>query len=287
MKIEGIKEKLLLAISSAERAAGKNPTLPILSSIYLETSTNSLVIRATNLDLGIEFTVPVKVIEGGVAVIPSGVLGSLLSNLSEEKITLELVGETLALSTKSTSTVIRTLPADDFPIIPKEGAGKGVSLESEVFADALSSVLHSAAVTSMKPELGSIYVYGDGEEIVFAATDSFRLAEKRIPAKRAKGLGSALIPFRNVPEIIRFLSGSKGETLLSHEGNQISFTKDGAYLISRTIEGTFPDYKQIVPKTFKTEATLLKEDLLRALKLAHVLSDTFNQVTFHLVPGEK
>lgn len=286
MKIECIKEKLLWAINSAEKVTGKNLTLPILSSILLETKQSSLVVRATNLDLGIEIITPAKIVEEGSVVVPGNLLSGLLSNVQEEKITLETVEGGLVVSTKNTSSTIKTLPSEDFPIIPKVDA-LSVSFEASAFAHGLSSVWYSAAVTSMKPELASVYLYSDQGELVFVATDSFRLAEKRISLKKDKDIGSMLIPFKNIPEIVKFLEATKGEVELSVDGGQVSFSREGGYLVSRIIEGTFPDYRQIIPKEAKTEAVVLKQDFLGALKLTHVFSDSFNQVSMRIIPGEK
>jgi len=287
MKIECIKEKIAGAVAVADKVTGKNPTLPILSAIYLEASQNSLLIRATNLDVGLELTIPVKVIEKGAVVVQGSVLTNLLSNLRDEKVVLETVDSGFAVTTQSTGAIVKTFPAEDFPTIPKIDGGKRTVIDSGAFLSGLEAVSYAAAVTSVKPELSSVYIYEDGEDIVFVATDSFRLAEKRIHAKKTKDFEGILIPYKNIPEIARFLRSSKQDVEVVFGSGQISFNKDGTYLVSRVIDGTFPDYKQIIPKEFKTEATLLKQDLVEALKLAHVFSDTFNQVTLRLVPGEK
>lgn len=287
MKIECIKEKIAGSIAAADKVTGKNPTLPILSSVYLEASQNSLLIRSTNLDVGLELTVPVKVIEKGSVVVQGSVLSNLLSNLRDEKVVLETLESGFAVTTQNTTALVKTYPAEDFPTIPKIEGGKRTTIDSGAFLSGLEAVSYAAAVTSIKPELSSVYVYGDGEELVFVATDSFRLGEKRVISKKTKEFEGVLIPFKNIPEIARFLGSSKQDIEVVFGAGQISFSKDGSYLVSRVIDGTFPDYKQIIPKEFKTEATLLKQDLVEALKLAHVFSDAFNQVTIRLVPGEK
>ena len=287
MKIECIKEKIVSAIVTADKATGKNPTLPILSSIYLEASQNSLLIRATNLDVGIELIVPVKVVEKGNVVVQGAVLANLLINLKDEKVVLETVESGFAVTTKSTGAIIKTFPADDFPTIPKIEEGKKAIIESNAFLSGLEAVSYAAAVTSVKPELSSVYIHADGEELVFVATDSFRLGEKRVLAKKTRDFEGVLIPLKNISEITRFLGAGRQDIEVVFGAGQISFSKDGAYLVSRVIDGIFPDYKQIIPKEFKTEATLLKQDFVEALKLAHVFSDAFNQVTLRLVPGEK
>lgn len=287
MKIECIREKIQYAITSADKITGKNLTLPILSSLLLEAKQNNLIIRATNLDLGIELNIPVKVLEEGSVVVPGNILSGLLANTQEEKIILETIEGGLAITTKTTGSTIKTYPSDEFPIIPKIEQKDSFEIDPVTFSLGLNSVWYSAATTSMKPELSSVYCYSEGEEIVFVATDSFRLAEKRVTMKRKGEIGNILIPFKNISEIVRFLENVKGTVEVSMDNGQISFSGENAYLVSRIIEGSFPDYKQIIPKEYKTEAIVLKQDFLSALKLSHVFTDTFNQVTIKIIPGEK
>jgi DNA polymerase-3 subunit beta len=154
------------------------------------------------------------------------------------------------------------------------------------FVKGLKSVSYSSSVSSVKPELSSVYVNCDGDSVIFAATDSFRLAEKKIHLKKTKDFGSILIPFQSVPEIIRVLEGT-GDVNVILDQNQISFAFENTYLVSRIIDGVFPDYKQIIPKSYSTEIVCLKQDLMNALKLSHVFSDKFNQINFSVDPAAK
>jgi DNA polymerase-3 subunit beta len=119
------------------------------------------------------------------------------------------------------------------------------------------------------------------------ATDSFRLAEKRIKIKKTKDFGQILIPYKNIPEIMRVLESIPGEVSVELDKNQISFSHEGTYLISRVVDGVFPDYKQIIPKQSGTEAIVLKQDLVNALKLSNIFSDKFNQVNIKVAPEAK
>jgi DNA polymerase-3 subunit beta len=288
MKIECVKEKLLDAVSKAEKITGKNLALPILSAIAIEAQNSSLKIKATNLDLGTEILVSAKVIEPGKTAISGNVLLNFLTNLPpESKITIETGENEVFIHTNKTSTKIKSQNHDEFPIIPRLSDGKAVAIDSQEFVSGLRAVWYSAAVSSMKPELSSVFVFHNGEELVFVSTDSFRLAEKKVKAKKGKDMGSVLIPLKNVSEIIRALEGKDGEVEMLITPNQISLSWEGVYLVSRVIDGTFPDYKQIVPKEFKTEVTVLKQDLLSSLKLANVFSDTFNQVVVKILTKEK
>lgn len=288
MKIESVQDKLRNAISKAEKVTGKNLTLPVLSCILLEAKNNQLTVRATNLDLGIEITIPVKIEQEGVAAVPGSVLNNYLSNLHTDKnIKLELTEQNLAVSTTHNTTIIKTLPHEDFPTIPSLLSEKSFQMSSQDFIRGLKSVWYSSATSSMKPELSSIYIYPDDESIVFVATDSFRLAEKRVKARKGKEFTQMLIPFKNVAEILRILEDAKEDVTVHFNKNQVSFSYDGVYLTSRIIDGVFPDYKQIIPKEYKTEAVVLKQDLINSLKLANIFSDSFHQVNLKLHPGKK
>src|SRR5207253_1390922 len=155
-----------------------------------------------------------------------------------------------------------------FPTIPHIDGEKTLKLSAKELIRGIKAVWYSAASSSMKPELSSVYVYTDHDGLIFASTDSFRLAEKHIKMKGVEDFGSILIPVKNVPEIMRILEGCPGDVEISLTKNQISFSYSGVYLTSRVVDGVFPDYKQIIPKDFKTKVTVLKQDVASALKVA-------------------
>jgi DNA polymerase-3 subunit beta len=132
-----------------------------------------------------------------------------------------------------------------------------------------------------------VYIYCEDEFVVFVATDSFRLAEKRVKIKKSKDFGQILIPHKNIPEILRTLEKCQGEVAVELDKNQVSFTFEGIYLVSRVIDGIFPDYKQIIPRQSETEAVVLKQDLINALKLSNIFSDKFNQINIKVLPDSK
>lgn len=289
MKIETVHNKIKSAVSTAERISKRQSTMPILACLYFETvGKNSILIKSTNLDLGFEILVPAKVEEEGSCAVPAGVISAFLANIQDSNKTLKIAteGGTLKVSAGSASGNIKTLSNEDFPVIPHSQSKNTFSIQGSDFVKGLKSVWYSSSVSSVKPELSSVYVNCDGEFVVFAATDSFRLAEKRLHIKKTKDFGSILIPFASVPEIIRVLEGT-GQIEVNLDKNQISFSFDNTYLVSRIIDGVFPDYKQIIPKSYSTEIVCLKQDIMNALKLSHVFSDKFNQIGFSIDPSKK
>jgi DNA polymerase-3 subunit beta len=290
MNIECAQEKLKEAVSYADRIASKHATLPVLSCLFFDASQkNQLIIKATNLDLGIEITIPIKTNEPGITAIPSTTINSFLINaIGDEKgVVLETNQSNIKITTTRNSGVIKTQPHEDFPTIPKVPDENSFSLNSNDFVRGLRSVWYSSSISSIKPELSSVYVYCEGDFVVFVATDSFRLAEKRIKIKKTKDFGQILLPYKNIPEIIKILESINDEVVVNLDKNQISFSYKGIYLVSRVIDGIFPDYKQIIPKTSSTEVIVLKQDFINTLKLSNVFSDKFNQINIKIDPNLK
>jgi DNA polymerase-3 subunit beta len=283
MKIEINKNTLLKALSKADKITGKNVSLVVLQCVIIKTLENSIEISATNLELGIKVFVPAKIEKKGEIAISSSLLVSYLGNLlQEENLVLEHTEQTLKIIGKKSETQIHTFSTTDFPSIPTIESNKKCTVEAEDFIEGLKSVWYAASVSSIKPELSSVYLYSDSGELTFVATDSFRLAEKKLGVKSDE-FESILIPQRNVSEIIRVFEGVQSKINLLFGQNQVSFEiKDEVYLVSRVVDGVFPDYKQIVPKESKTEVSILKQDLINSLKISNLFSDNFNQVKFHI-----
>ncbi|MCI5108667.1 MAG: DNA polymerase III subunit beta [Candidatus Pacebacteria bacterium] len=287
MKIQCVKEKLQIAISKAEKITGKNLTLPILSNILLEVKKDNLVISSTNLDIGIEITVPGKVTETGKVVVPGNVLYSLVHTLTDPKITLETKDQTLHISSDNTSTTIKTVSDEDFPSIPNIPSRESFEMNTEGFLDGIRSVFYAASVSNMKPELSSVYITSDEGNVIFVATDSFRLAEKKIKSKKTPNFQDILIPVKNVVEIIKTLDGVSGDLSIQISEGQLTLRTEEIYLTSRLVDGNFPDYKQIIPKEVSTNATVLKQDFMNSLRTANIFSDKFNKIKFKVSPKEK
>lgn len=289
MKLELIKNKLKEAINIAERATGKNLTLPILSAVLLEAKDNSLKIKATNLDIGLEIEILAKIQEEGSVAISAGVLSSFLTNLSkEEKIKIETIKDNLHISTDSSSTLIKCFPVDDFPVIPRVEGDEGFNFKSLEIVSGLRSVLYASSLSDIKPEISSVYIYQNGKEMVFVATDSFRLAEKKITlSDQVKEFQPVIIPFKNVGELVKVFDGLEDDLRIEANKNQISFYTDNIHFTSRVIDGNFPDYEQIMPKKFKTEIILEREELLNALKLSNIFSDKYNQIDLIISPTDQ
>ena len=291
MKVECLLEKLKSAVSQIEKVSGKNLTLPILGAIYMQTDeTNGpgLILRATNLSVGAEIRIPAKITEPGNVAVPATLLAQICSGLTgDTPISLETVNGNLIIQTKNSKMTLKSMSAEDFPVLPKIATPDTFQVSVEQFVSGIKSVAYSAAVSDIKPEIASVYLYPDNDQLVFVSTDAFRLAEKKVLVKNMSQFPETLIPVKNITEIIRILGEYSGIINLSIAENQISFTHDDVYVTSRLTGGTYPNYRQIMPKDSKTEIIILKTDLQNILKSILVFSDKLNQIDLMVNPAEK
>jgi DNA polymerase-3 subunit beta len=276
-------------IGLSERITQKNSTLPVLSCLLFEIKKNSLTIKSTNLDVGMEISIPAKSDTDGIVAVPSRIISSFVSQLNDHDgvVKLELVSGNLHITAAKSKVVIKTVAPDDFPSIPRVSDGRTNTMSADVFIKGLRSVWYSASISNVKPELSSVYAYKNGDYMTFAATDSFRLAEKKVKVPAPVSFEDILIPFKNIPDIVRILEDIGVDMTVCSNNNLISFEANGIYLVSRIVDGTFPDYRQIVPKGYSTEAVTLKQDVIGALKVSNVFTDKFNQIKFVVDPKGK
>jgi DNA polymerase-3 subunit beta len=287
MKIECAIDKIKKAVMLSEKVTGKNLTLPVLSTILCIASGKSLKMRATNLSLGIEVEIPAKVELEGVCAIPGATLANIFSTLYENgEAKLEVKNGNLHISTKKNNFIIKGEAYEDFPTLPAV-EGNSITIPAKKFIDGIRSVYYSASFSEIKPEISSVYVYPENDALVFVSTDSFRLAEKKVKIKNLTDFSPILIPFKNVGEIMRTMSEYDGDLTVTANKNQIVLRSPSVYLTSRIIDGNFPDYRQIIPKTHTTEVVALKEDVMNALKISNIFSDKFNQITISINPSAK
>ena len=183
MKIECSTDKLKEAVNKAEKIVGKNSTLESLKSILFVASGSSLKLRSTNLSLGLEIEIPAKIIEEGEVFVAGDVINNTLMNINSDKvIRLEKQNENLYLNNKKSNILIKSLSSEDFPTIPSV-EGSSFEIETEKFIEGIKAVFYSSAINDIKPEIASVYIYSNDNNLVFVATDSFRLAEKSIKTK--------------------------------------------------------------------------------------------------------
>jgi len=288
MKISTTKEKLLNAVVLSERIAGKKESLQILSCILLEVG-KDLSVRATNLEAGINVHISGDIIEKGIVAVPANVLSQTLHSINSEKINLKTESDNLLVEARGTKTLIKSIPHEEFPaLIGNNGHKKGITVSRERLIRGIQAVSYAASSSMIRPELGSVFISLQAGAIVCVATDSFRLAEKTIPGAAGKQDIEVLIPLKHAMELVHTLEHIAGnEVNLYLDDSQIVVYADDVEYVSRVIEGNFPNYKEIIPKTFTSEITVLKSDFIETLRKARIFSGNDQHIGLHLYPKRK
>ncbi|MFA5392608.1 MAG: DNA polymerase III subunit beta [Candidatus Paceibacterota bacterium] len=297
MKFISLVENLKKAVGLAERITGKNLTLPILSNIYLTTNKNELHILATDLELGIELTVSGKVEKEGQVVIPAKTFTNFLNSLTEEKIILEAEKQALKVKSENYEATFQGINPEDFPIIPEVKTEKYIEINKNIFSEAISQVLPSIGYISTKPELCGVYFKLEKNVLTLVGTDSFRLAEKTITNNdfktNIKDNLEIIVPMKTMQEVYRISQEGPEDinfTKIYSEVNQIqfSFKNSGEIrLVSRLINGRFPEYSSIIPKEFENEITINKKDLADAVRVAGLFCGKINDIKLTINPVQK
>lgn len=297
MKLICTQENLSRALSYLERVAGKQTTLPILSNFLLETEKGRLKISATNLEIGVITYIGAKIESEGKLTVPAKLLNSFISQLPMGDI-LHLEGDKDGLKVESKTYKIRIkgLDGKDFPLIPQYTDEYFFSFPAQALKNALSRVLFCVSLNDARLELTGAHIFFYKDQIHLAATDSFRLAEEIIPFT---GYGSGymdflannpslIIPRNTLQEVIRVITPESKEIKVALKENQIFFEVDGVQIISRVINGKYPDYKQIIPRDFLFQINIEKDVFQRAIKIAATFSSyTSGEITLFFNPQEK
>jgi len=287
MKVILPKQQLLERTVLAERITGKKESLPVLSCILLDAQ-KDLIIRATNLEAGIEIHIQADVEEKGMIAVPAAILSSTLRSISGDKVTLRSEEGNLLVESRGSKTLIKAVPHEEFPILSEGVVKKGSAVSREKLLKGIQAVAYAASPSMIRPELGSVYVSLKSTGMVCVATDSFRLAEKTINGVTGKDTGDILIPLKHVNELVYILEHVSGEEVdVRVEDFQLVVVSDGVQFVSRVVDANFPDYKTILPKKATTEVTLLKSDLTDMLRKARVFSGADQHVGLHIYPQKK
>jgi len=277
------RETLLDRLELVSRISTKHISLPILQCVLIEVKGSVLSLHATNLELGMECTVNVKSNEEGTVAVAAFTLASTIQYMTVKEVTLRTEEGSLVIEGSGSETHIKTVPYDEFPHIPRI-EGKGQKINREMFSLGIKTAAFAASVSSIKPELGSVYILQKREHsLTFVATDSFRLMEKTVPQKNFILNESILIPQKNALELSRICDVRKDDPEWKINENQCALQfEDGVYITSRLTSGSFPDYEQIIPKEYSTHTTILKNDLINTFKKTSIFLNKFMQVGFYI-----
>lgn len=283
MKLIILKNNLKSGLDIVGKAIGANLNLPVLGSVLIRAEGSQIQLSATNLELAIVRNIFGKVIEEGAVVVPYNIISSIVNNIASERVHLEKTKQgNLEFKTDNYTATIQGISEKEFPIIPKiERKNGGIEIDVPVLRDSLAKVVIAGEATDLRPEIAGVLFVGEASSLKLAATDSFRLAEAKILGSqvRAKNKESfeVTVPIKTSQELIRAMDDEDTVSFYV-ENNQALFETENTSLISRLIEGSFPDYSSIIPKDIDTRIVIKREELINALKLASSFASKSNDV---------
>ncbi len=257
-----------------------NQSLPVLSCVVIVAGDDGIKFRANNLEIAADLKIPGKISIHGVVAIPVAILQQIATTLnSNGVITLEQTGDTVLITSDYIKSTIKTISSEDFPNIPIPQNKETISLDSKIFINLINSTASCASISNIRPELASIYFTLTQNSIVAVATDAFRLIEKTIPISlKILQDFSFLVPAKNISEIVRIIPQTANITLHIDE-HQLAIIWDENTITTRLTGGTYPDYKQLIPKQTTKRAIILKKDFDMLLKHISIFSDSFQKTT--------
>jgi DNA polymerase III subunit beta len=279
MNISIEKKEFSDAVYKVARFADrKSTTLQALSSVLLLAGAGGIKMRATNLETGIDLKLEGKCIGDGAVAIPATIIQQVAGSFTQEgKVTIEHIGDIVSINSGTGKSLIKTVPYDDFPSIPfPENPKNRIVLNGILLKNLFTSISSCASSSTVRPELSSIYMSIEGGVLTSAATDSFRLAEKRIPLPNNGTQGKFLIPAKNAIEIAQALPDD--DIIVSFDDHQCAFVATKGMFVSRLTNAVYPDYRQIIPKESIVEAVVLRKDFESALKRTTIFSDSFQKI---------
>lgn len=304
MKFTCVRENLERVFSIAERFTGKNLTLPILGNMLLEVRENTLTVTATNLEYAIQLTVSGSGGKEGKVSVPAKIASALVQSMSgasrqDDKIQLEEKGNSVVIKSGTRDARLNSMPADDFPLIPTVKKDASFQVNASELQNGFASVLPAVSLSEFKPELAGINCKIGLRTLHLAATDTFRLAEKTIALAanhaddrqadrqgvkiEGKSLFSFILPQRMASELSRILdaSGRDGDdqVSISMGENQILIEREGMRIVSRLVEGNFPEYGAIIPTQFSTTCFLKRSELLQIVRSSSIVASKLQDVT--------
>jgi len=295
MELICLQENLKQALGITERIIGRNLTLPILNNILLNIENNKLKVSSTNLEIGINTWVSGKINKKGGITVPARLITDFINNLPNKKIELRIKGNQLVLKSEKFRAVLNGLPVDNYPIIPKIKDKPIAKVEGMLLKNDLSQVVEMASILESRPEITGIFIKFSKDLIKLAATDSFRLAERNIEINLGKEVEeqSIIVPQRTIQELIRILGekdldtpDQKQEVEIILSGNQILFDLGYTQLISRLIEGQYPNYQQIIPDKTQTQVVIDRKELISSIKIASLFSGKVNDIKVLINPNK-
>jgi len=272
MEVTVTQENLSFALSNASRVASSKAGLPILSNILLRTDGSRLLVAATNLEVASSHKIGAKVIKPGSLTVPAKLLSDFLQNLPKGQITLTTNGAKLHIKADTSSSTINGVDDEEFPELPVIDDKKAVSysIASDDFKQSVAQTVIAASSDSTRPILTGVYWHSFENNLYLAATDGYRLTERRIVDTASDVI--AVIPITSLQEAIRTLRDDTSEVEILFDETQVTFRLAEVEITSRLIDGNFPDYRQLIPATSDSSFTINRSELMRTIKIASLFA---------------
>ncbi|NTV65023.1 MAG: DNA polymerase III subunit beta [Oscillochloris sp.] len=292
MKLTCLQENLKRGLAMVSHAVAGKSTLPVLSNVLLATDGGRLKLAATNLDVGITHWIGAQVQEEGAITVPAKLLADVIGGLPNDRVTLTLDSRTQTVKVECAryTSNIKGIEAEEFPTIPTvSDRAPAVSLSPATLREAIDQVAFAAASDDSRPVLAGVLVRLRDTRLTFAAADGFRLATRVVqlpePASQPQ---ECIIPARSLVELARIAGDSEGSVsmTITPGGSQVLFHTDNTELVSRLIDGKFPDFERIIPSQYLTRSVLETAELAKAVKLASFFANpSQNVVKLTIEPG--
>lgn len=283
MKFSSLQENLKNALQVTGHLSGKNINLPILNNVLVEAKEGEIKFIATDLEIGVVSQVRGKIEKEGAFTVDARIISEYISLLPNKKVDIELKENELLIKSENYKTNIKGMAADDYPLIPYIEKKESYRVDIGDFKKALNQIVFAVSNSETRMELTGVLFNFNDNNLILASTDSFRLAEKRIKVKNEstdKTEKNIIIPVKTVQEIMKIISVVKNENFEEKNSNiefflsenQVLITIGNTELVSRLIEGVYPDYHQIIPQKSETVVLINRIELIRAIKAASIFS---------------
>lgn len=277
MKVTVLQENLARGLSTVSRAVSPRSTLPVLANVLIATDEGRLRLSATNLEMGITCWIGAKIEEEGSTTVPSRTLSDLVGTMPDPQVSLSLDTRTQTLNVRSGASTndIKCIDAQEFPPLPVPDFDNAIQINVSDFKEMIQQVAFAASTDEARPVLMGVLVNVDKETVTMAAADGFRLSvRKAILSTPAAHPVSAIIPARALLELARIAADGEQmiQMVLPKGRGQVVFRVKDAELVSQLIDGTFPDYQQIIPRSHKSRTLVSTPSLLKACKQAEIFA---------------
>ena len=290
MRVVCGKDELAEKLQVAGRGVSTRTAVQILAGIMLRAAAGRLHLSATDMEISVRDSLEAEVEEEGAVVVPGRLLVDIVRLLPGGEVTLEHRADegVVRLTCGSASYSLNTYGPEDFPRLPEIEPDSAFAVDREAFLDTISRVGRSASRDESRPVLTGILVRFEGQKLVMAATDSYRLSVKETMLSGGPGQElEAIVPARALQELARAGQAANSETIeVGVQENQVVFGVDGIWLTARRIDGQFPNYKQLLPEQFEAEVQLPREELLDVVRRTGLLAQRKSPLRLRFAEGE-